>query len=352
MALLFSSGVDELEPGMALARDVILEDGRVLFGKDTILTDKKIRLLQAWDIADVLIVCSEAGSSQHGRADRLANFLDQYSLITQALTEAFEKAQTIKKISLRQMESLAEKTMDVINDDSGIIGYLTQIRSADDYTFKHCVNVGILAGVFCKCLGYTGLRLREIIMTGFLHDIGKTQIPTEILNKPGKLTVQEMMIIQQHPALGLKLLTAGGQLAKSVVLGVAQHHERADGTGYPCGLTSSQTAISARIIAICDVYDAMTSSRAYRAAQTPFQAIEELSLCRFNQLDPELCNQFIDRATGSLIGSTVRLSDGREAKIVALSGSSAVRPIVQVTQTECVNLAERNDLTIVDVVAV
>jgi len=348
MAPISQSRIWELHPGMTVANDVFLDDGRILMVKGTVLTERRIKRLGFWDVPSVDIFLPEEIRKE---TNNTATLTVRHSTLLESLSNAFDNVRIFHNLPLKELGDLAQNTMDIINNDVGVIGQLNLLRKVDDYTFRHCLNVGIVAGVLGKWLGLDAPHLQEIILTGFLHDIGKTQIPLELLNKPDKLTAEEWVIMKQHPALGLKLIDSNTPVSRSVAMGIVQHHERADGTGYPLGLKGNQIATSARIIAICDVYDAMTSDRIYQTAQTPFAVIEEITSGMFDKLDPKLTHLFTDKAKESFIGSTVQLSDGCLAKVIAVNKTSASKPIVQVSQGIFINLMQRLDLKIVDLIS-
>ena len=149
---------------------------------------------------------------------------------------------------------------------------LCKLRRHDAYTFTHGVNVSVLATAFGVSLGLSREDLQELGLAGLYHDLGKTGIPDAILNKPGRLTEAEYVRVKQHPALGGKLL-AGLGLSEGVLRGVIEHQERFDGSGYPRGLSGAAIHKWGRVLALADVYDALTSRRSYKRALLPTRAL-------------------------------------------------------------------------------
>ena len=165
------------------------------------------------------------------------------------------------------------------------------LDAKDQYTHGHSMRVTLYSLALAKTLDLSDELLEEIETAGLLHDIGKIAIPEKILLKPGKLTDEEYEIIKTHPELGEKLVE-GIEKLSIISTWLKSHHERYDGKGYPEGLKGEDIPISARIIAIADTYDAMTSSRAYRAALPHEEAMAEISRCGGSQFDPKLSELF------------------------------------------------------------
>ncbi|MDR3564577.1 MAG: HD-GYP domain-containing protein [Negativicutes bacterium] len=342
--------ISDLRPGMVVAKFVSSIDGCILVEEDAVLTQKQIQHLAAWGIVSIEIKESPAGSSPD-KAASYDRFAKKQSGLIRTLSEAFEKVRVFKQVPEEQLVELADQSMELLVDDAGVLGYLSIIRDTDDYTYRHSVNVGIIAGLLGKWLGAVGADLRETILTGLLHDIGKTQIPLTILHKPGKLDAEEWRIIRQHPSLGVELLRPSNRFSEESLQGILQHHERLDGSGYQSKLAGSDIAIRAKIIALADIYDAMTSTRVYQAAASPFAVLEELFGLMFTKLDQKMCSLFIAKARESFIGSIVRLSDGSQAKVIALDQAAVAKPILKLKAGNYINLAQRSDLKIVEIVA-
>jgi len=173
----------------------------------------------------------------------------------------------------------------------------------------------------------------------------------EILNKPGPLSAEEMAVMKEHPTRGYKLLEDTDRIPQSVKFGVLQHHERLDGSGYPESLTGGDIVDYARIIAVADMYDAMTSQRVYRSALTPFSVVAEVFGEMFARLDPAVALPFVSHVRDSLVGYLVRLSDGTEARVVYLDKERPAQPVVKLAGGDYVDLEKRRDLKIVEVIA-
>ena len=206
---------------------------------------------------------------------------------------------------------------------------LVRLKTQDDYTYMHCVAVCALMIALGRQLGLDETTCREAGMAGLLHDIGKAVMPTDILNKPGKLTDAEFSAIQQHPERGHELLLKVQGLPPSSLDVCLHHHEKFDGSGYPHRLAGNDIELFARMGALCDVYDAVTSDRPYKAGWNPGDAIAKMAHWQ-GHFDPELLKAFICSVGIYPIGSVVRLQSQRVAVVIAQSGATLTKPVVKV----------------------
>ncbi len=200
---------------------------------------------------------------------------------------------------------------------------LGKLRVHDAYTFTHGVNVSVLAVAFGASLGIAPTGLRELGLAGLFHDLGKTGVPDAILNKPGRLTPAEFARIREHPTLGRRLL-AGYGLPEAVLRGVAEHHEKSDGSGYPLGVCGDKVHPWGRILGVADVFDALTSRRSYKEAMLPTRALAVLYGMRGRDFPAETVERFIKFLGPYPVGSFVRLTSGAYAFV---RGSNPSRPL-------------------------
>jgi len=216
---------------------------------------------------------------------------------------------------------------------------LCKLRRHDAYTFTHGVNVSVLATAFGVSLGLCREDLQELGLAGLYHDLGKTGIPDAILNKPGRLTEAEYVRVKRHPALGGKLL-AGLGLSEGVLRGVIEHQERFDGSGYPQGLAGAAIHKWGRVLALADVYDALTSRRSYKRALLPTRALAVIHGMRGRDFPAALAERFIKFLGPYPVGSFVRLSNGQCGFV---RGSHPLRPLAPVVLVVCESGGQRLD---------
>ncbi|MGE5554417.1 MAG: HD-GYP domain-containing protein [Betaproteobacteria bacterium] len=230
--------------------------------------------------------------------------------------------------------------------DPDIVTYLHLLKYRDDYTFQHSVKVGVLAALVARWIKLPASEQFQVAIAGTLHDLGKAFIPLEILNKPGRLTADEFAVVQTHSRRGFELLApeyGSGAIPPRVAL---EHHERMDGSGYPSGLRGRQVLLASRIVAVADVYDAMTSDRVYRRGQPQYAVLAELQENGFSVLDPQITEVFVERFVHQIHGRLVRLSDGQVGRVVFTDARDPARPIVAVGH-RLIDLKLRRDLQLI-----
>ena len=215
---------------------------------------------------------------------------------------------------------------------------LHNLRSSDDSVYSHSLNVAMISRILGKWLKWTSSDLDSLVLAGLLHDIGKITIPSEILNKEGKLTDEEFEQIRWHPRAGydlIKDLKMDSRIKKAAL----QHHERCDGSGYPMQVDEIMLDDFAMVVAIADVYDAMTAARKYRAPLCPFQVIREFERDGYHKYKTEFLLTFLRHIATTYQNNRVILSDGQAAKIILLNQNSLSEPLVQLNDGSCIDLA-------------
>lgn len=224
---------------------------------------------------------------------------------------------------------------------------LHNMRSVDDSIYAHSMNVGLIAGILGKWLKLPREEIQLLVMAGLLHDVGKAKIPPEVLNKPGKYTDEEFAMVKSHPQLSYDLLKEypDSVLDPRVKLAALQHHERLDGSGYPQGLKGDEIDDFAMMIAVADVYDAMTAARSYRAPLCPFQVIAAFEKEGLQKYHPKYILKFLEKIANAYQNNRILLNDGRAGDIIFLNKQLS-RPIVKLSDGTCVDLSSTPNLSI------
>jgi HD-GYP domain-containing protein (c-di-GMP phosphodiesterase class II) len=249
-------------------------------------------------------------------------------------------------IDLQRMFTITDDIMDSLRFKNDILQFIGFIKESDEHTFYHCINVSLLCNLYGRWLSLPEDELVELTVSGLLHDIGKTLIPSEILNKNGKLTVEEFDVMKKHPVLGYRMLQNQGNIPESVKIGALMHHEKIDGSGYPMGVREAQIGKMAKIITICDIYDAMTANRVYRKKICPFEVIKMFETRVYGELDTKYLLIFLNNIAYTYIGSWVKLSNGVEAEVIFINGKQLSRPIVRTVDDEFIDLSMDKTISI------
>lgn len=216
------------------------------------------------------------------------------------------------------------------NDDALLL--LTKLKHKDEYTAEHSLNVSILSAAFGKRLGLLEEEIRTLGLCGLLHDIGKSKIPTDILQKPGSLTPEEYGIMQNHANWGRDILMGLPRVVHAAIDVAYNHHERLDGKGYPRGLVDYQIPYFAKIVAIVDTYDAITSNRAYDRGRSSMEALEIINRFRDRQFDAELAREFILMIGIYPPGSIVEMESGEVAIVIASNPKNRRKPKIMLVR--------------------
>lgn len=358
----------DLLPGMVTAIPVRTKRGQLIINPNVELTRTLISRLEFYGIASVQITenkqvaapmetpkdpayfpakspvsapspVSDASYSQKLKSSpEFQRFQVDFTLRSQDLKNCFDAylsdGGTVNK------EELLSKTISLVSPKQttlDVFDMLHNMRQVNDSTYAHSLNVAIISRIIGKWLHFSNEELDTLTLAGLLHDIGKTKIPDEVLNKDGKLTDEEFQMIRNHPKYGYDILKSqplNSHLKKAALM----HHERCDGSGYPMGLTMEEIDDYALIIAIADVYDAMTAARSYRAPLCPFEVIAEFEKDGLQKYKPKYILTFLENIANAYQNNRVMLSDGTSARIVLLNHRRLSKPLVQLDDGACIDL--------------
>ena len=250
------------------------------------------------------------------------------------LKGVFHDLRTKDRINARRVKRIVHQMIESFEEESTYLLHLTSVKNYDEYTFNHSVNVGVLAIALGRAIGLSRRQLYAVGQAGMLHDIGKLCVPKEVLNKPGRLTPEELKAIRFHPVEGfVSLATKQGVSDDSiaVALGAYEHHLNVDGSGYPSTGSERPIGFLSRILAIVDRYDAMTSKRVYRnSAIPPPKALAILLSSQRGFVDQTVLRYFLNMMGYYPLGTTVRLCDSSVAIVVGGASDQQLRHLPSV----------------------
>lgn len=342
--------------GHKLAETIYDEEGRILLRQGTLLTGSMVQSLQSRGYRTVSVINPLAPDLVVDEAINQQTRIAAY----QSMKRAVDLVSEGKKPSAHAIGDTVNMLIENVNSE--VLYGLSTIRLIDEYTFTHSVHVCILSLLLGKKLFLSPDQLFELGMGTILHDIGKIKIPKQILHKPCALTPEEFSIMATHAELGYNMLVDLG-LSYSAAHVAYQHHERMDGSGYPRGLVQDEIILFARIAALADVFDAMTSDRVYRKGMRPSEAVTTIEHDASRLFDPIVTRAFLGMVALYPVGTIVELSNGAIAVVAeqnkalnaVLQAEYSKKPIVRIVSENQVetctpyelNLLNEPSLTIV-----
>ncbi len=319
--------INDLKPDMQVARNIFNSDGRVLLNAGVILTPAYIDRLRSLGILSVYIV-----DDIFGDTDNMEDIVSEQTRNETArlIKDSFKLLEQDRKINVRMVQKVVNNLIDELLCNCNVLINLSDIRSYDDYTFAHSVNVCILSIMTGISMGYNDLKLKELGMGALLHDIGKVKLGKELLNKTDDLSREEYELVKQHPQYGFDILRKYEDISLLSSHIAFQHHERWDGNGYPRGLAGESIHEYARIVSVADVYDALMADRPYRAPYSVNQAITIIKRMSGIHLDKRCVDAFVANIAIYPIGSIVELNSGVVGIVVDVNREMPNRPVVKV----------------------
>ncbi|MBD2844899.1 HD-GYP domain-containing protein [Paenibacillus sp. IB182496] len=326
--------IASVQAGDRLARPILRENGHVLLGQGVELNARFIQRLQDMGVDTVFIEdrATEGIEPEDTLRDetRKQAVDAMYKTMNGIMDLPSTRGRAIAPEMGRTFRSVFGSIMQDLVGRKDVLVNLTQIQTADAYLFQHSVNVAVLAGIMGIAKGYNRNQLEDLGIGAMLFDIGMTKVPQELLNRKAALTPEEKKLVQRHTTDGFDILRSQHDISLLSAHCALQHHERYDGSGYPRGLRDSEIHEYAQIVGIADVYDALTSPRAYRQRHTPAEAIEFLFAAGNSLFDLELIRLFCKHISIYPLATTVVLNTGQVGVVSANDPLALHRPTIRI----------------------
>ena len=345
---------DEVVTGMIVAADIYSSSDQLIITKGTKLDERMITRLRFYNIYGLHIYDGDPDGEYHKEESyiEMLRSTPEFKKFNRTYVESVEKVEDnfqniINGQGEANLDNLMEETNRILREGRNgthIFEMLHGIRNYDDMTYVHSLNVSLICSIFAGWLKMSKEETKILTQAGLLHDIGKMLIPKHIITKPTRFTEDEFEEMKMHSIKGYQVLK-DLNLDIRVKYAALMHHEKCDGSGYPNGFKSNQIEDFSKIVAIADVYDAMTSNRTYRQAICPFDVVENFERDGFLKFDPGYLMVFLERIIQSYLHNAVRLSDGREGEVVMINKLSLSRPVIR-CGTTFVDLSKETRLSI------
>ena len=347
------------QPGMMIDQAIIDRAGRVLIARRTRLEDFHIDALKKMGVTGIY-TCEGTEDIKPAEADKtqslpepLQKKYDQVKVKDPAKVQISESVRSRVAQGVQYLyqdtqsadftnasRSITDDLLKAIEDNDAVAVDIGALKVSDEYTFKHSVDVATMSMIVARKYGLDDQQVYEIGIAGLLHDIGKSKIPNEILNKAARLTDAEFAIMKQHSVYGYRILQPKEDLSTEIKLGVLQHHEKINGKGYPMGVTGDKIDLFARLISISDIYDALVTERPYKKAYSQRDAVEMI-MSMTMELDITAMKSFLESMILYPVDSIVELSNGEQARVVKNIPHYILRPVVVgLTSGNVYNLGE------------
>ena len=319
-----------LQPHMQSAQNVYQADGRCLIRSGDLLDEPLIAQIREWGLGSLAI--------RHPLFDasvppELAPETDRVRVIGK-VRDLYQEMAWTGKLNLASLASCAQELLEIVRSRRNVMVHWGDLRTFGDYVYSHSVNVCLLASLLGMHRQLDDRDLQDLALGALAHDLGLMQIPLSIMNKPGKLTPEEIRLSRQHTQFAFDLLTACDPPPTRAAQIALQHHENVDGSGYPRGVRDADLPELSRIVAVVNMYDALVTERPFRRAFLPHEACELLSTLVNRYLDADLLDLFLSFVAVYPAGSVVRINTGQIGIVREVPWRNAARPLLSVITDE------------------
>ena len=337
--------------GRTLKRDIFAKTGAVLLPANVTLSIKDLMKLLNHDIfiEEQDLLDEKNDSLNITEKNNHENLRDIILNLVDKINDIFEDVKSGQNIPLMDIrENIVPSVLEITKHPNiaDIYNLLSSLHNKNEYTYFHSVAVSLLSTLIGKWIDLSEKELSILTIGALLHDIGKAKIPDEILDKPGKLTTEEFEEMKKHTIYGYNLLKKTVGASPRIALIALQHHERENEKGYPLGLNGGNIDILSKIVAIADIFHAMTSDRIYHHAEPFYIVLQQMSNDVFGKLEPKVMTIFIKRTMDMLLGCKVKLTDDRIGKIILINPYNPIKPYIQLENDEVVDLSSKHNINI------
>lgn len=346
-----------LVEGCILAQDITSMTNRPIMLKKTVITNDLLEVLRAFLITEVSVektlvdgktyVPKEIIDDEQEGLQQSTSFTSQYLNAVQIYKRLFTNWEAGSPVDITKVREFLIPLLEKALENQKEIFLLHHYSTKEDYFYHHAVSVGLLSGFIGKKLNMDKGDIVQLTLSGCLSDVGMSKISPTVFKKKTSLTYQDFEEIKKHPIFGYQMLQNNPFLKDYAKLAVLQHHERINGTGYPKGLNGKDLHLFSKIIAVADVYHAMTSERVYRKKHSPFKVLEMIMRDDFGKFDVKVLKALTSGLANFTIGNKVKLSNGYLAEIIFIDSHNPTRPLVKVIDTNTIiDLAKQCDIYI------
>lgn len=358
--------IRSLKDGMIIDQSIVDRAGRILIARGTPMDNFHREALLRMGIGGVYIREGEEDEEKENKNNQIVVSAAVQKVIDKSTVNDRAKVNLSESVKARVAEgiqylyndtesesftsttkNITDDLMRAITDNDALAVDISALKVSDEYTFKHSVDVATMSMIVARKYGLSDKDVYEIGISGLLHDVGKSKIPNEILNKAAKLTDEEFAMMKQHSLFGYSILKDKNDLSNQIKMGVLQHHEKMNSRGYPMGVGADKINIFARIISVADIYDALVTERPYKKPFSPRDAVEMI-MSMTEELDINVMRSFLESVILYPVGTDVELSTGEPARVVENNPQYVLRPkVVGLKSGKTYDLADIKNASVV-----
>lgn len=341
-----------LKPGMITYEDIYNPMGVLILNRDITLEQPQIDKIHLNNIERVRISIVENNILYGGNDEeeirsvydqaKMADFRKRYAAEVEEVTGIIKDIGKGESIDINEVCRVSSRIIREFKAAREVINYLQFVRDLDDDTYAHSLNVCLMSIIIARWLDLKDEEIEEIATAGLLHDIGKARVPEKLLKKPGKLSPEEFEEVKKHTIIGYMMMDNIKDATGNMRYTVLMHHEKIDGSGYPTGALDDEIPLFPKIVAVADIYDAMTSNRTYRKKMCPFEVIKNFEMQTFGKLDTKVLTVFLSNIANSYVSDFVELNSGEICEIVFINPNRIWQPIVR-NGEEFIDLSQDED---------
>lgn len=337
--------VKSLPVGKKLARDIFDIHGRLLLPRGVVLKASHVQHLAEMNYSKIYVEADDIPINTNVQKGETTHLPVVFKYAVQQIKDMMSKVVAGHIIKCSEVEETINLLYPEIVQTNNIINCLWDLRQQDNYTFEHSVAVSVIAVKIAEIVNIPEAERKSIGMAGLLHDMGKCRISPDILNKPGRLSRDEYELIHQHPLFGYDIVKEINLPDPHILTAVLQHHEYQNGKGYPKRIRADHIHVYSCIIAVADVFDALTSERFYRPRFSLLEALNEMKEETSGHLDPVITRRLIQYVVNIVPGQDVQLNTGEQATIIVANENEPLRPLVK-TSKRFIDLRVERDISI------
>lgn len=319
--------MDRCRSGMRVAKTIFNNCGAIIINENTVLDDSMIKILKKIGIEEITVF---EQYDSYITVNPSEAFEANYKRNLNAIRHVFADLYSGKPISVEDINSISDSIYEAGGNVGELIKSVNNTREADEYIYTHSLNVSMMSMLIARWADYGNEEVRMLIKSGLLHDIGKVKVDKIILEKSGRLSIGEYLQAKQHSRYGYEMIVGKPGVTDDICMGVLMHHERENGSGYPLQLKGDRIHGFAKIIAVADVFDAMSSNRTYRKGQSPFSIFDQFETGVINNLDSVAISVFLKHAPTFYIGDKFFLDNGEVGEVVSINPNRVARPLIRV----------------------